>query len=151
MSGYFSTASAETGIVLNFWIFASQIGEKCHLNIVLIYIFHFMWGMRTFHMFWDAFIFHFLKTFYSLLLNWDLVSLHINKLYKYMTEVIYKVTKINIIKMYLTWLYPSFFFFSFLSLFFSVCSFFIANMPAVGSYYYSSVLESFLNGGTNSA
>ena len=100
MNGYFSTASAEADIVLNFCIFASQVGEKCHLNIVLIFIFNFTRGMRTFHMFWDAFIFHFLKTFCSLLFNWDLVPLHINKLYKYVTEVVYKVTKINIIKIY---------------------------------------------------
>lgn len=145
MSGYFSIASTEADIVLNFWIFASQVGEKCHLNIVLICIFHFMRGMRTFHMFWDAFIFYFLKTFCSLLFNWDLIPLHINKLYKYMTEVVYKVTKINIIKIYSMWLYPSFFFFSFLSLFFSILSFFTANMPAVSSYYYCSVLESFLS------
>ena len=100
MNGYFSTASAEADIVLNFCIFASQVGEKCHLNIVLIFIFNFTRGMRTFHMFWDAFIFHFLKTFCSLLFYWDLVPLHINKLYKYVTEVVYKVTKINIIKIY---------------------------------------------------
>lgn len=92
--------------------------------------FYFMRGMRTFHMFWDVFIFHFLKTFCSLLSNWDLVPLHINKLYKYMTEVVYKVTKINIIKIYSIWLHPSLFFFSFLSLFFSALSFFTANMPA---------------------
>ena len=145
MNGYFSTASAEADIVLNFCIFASQVGEKCHLNIVLIFIFNFTRGMRTFHMFWDAFIFHFLKTFCSLLFYWDLVPLHINKLYKYVTEVVYKVTKINIIKIYSIWLWPSFFFFSFLSLSFSILSFFTANMPAVSSSYYSSVLESFLS------
>ena len=68
-----------------------------------------------------------------------------------MTKVIYNVTKINIIKIYSMWLYPSFFFFSFLSLLFSILSFFIANMPAVSSYYYSSVLGSFLDGRTAAA
>ena len=68
-----------------------------------------------------------------------------------MTKVIYNVTKINIIKIYSMWLYPSFFFFSFLSLLFSILSFFIANMPAVSSYYSSSVLGSFLDGRTAAA